>query len=183
MKSKFALLMVVFSLVTVLTPLSGFAEEKKEPAAATAAVATAQDAPAAATAAPVAAAPAAPALPDVKPVLNTGDTAWMLVSSALVLLMLPGLALFYGGMVRQKNVLSTIMHSLIGRDDAAHHGVITETFGHFKGVPIVRRLLHHDVERDQTLPGQFMHSVGISVLQQYAGTVQGLLPRFKGRGT
>ena len=113
MKSKFALLMVVFSLVTVLTPLSGFAEEKKEPAAATAAVATAQDAPAAATAAPVAAAPAAPALPDVKPVLNTGDTAWMLVSSALVLLMLPGLALFYGGMVRQKNVLSTIMHSLV----------------------------------------------------------------------
>ncbi len=113
MKSKFALLMVVFSLVTVLTPLSGFAEEKKEPAAATAAVATAQDAPAAATAAPVAAAPAAPVLPDVKPVLNTGDTAWMLVSSALVLLMLPGLALFYGGMVRQKNVLSTIMHSLV----------------------------------------------------------------------
>ena len=55
--------------------------------------------------------PATP--PDVKPVLNTGDTAWMLVSSALVLLMIPGLALFYGGMVRQKNVLSTMMHSLV----------------------------------------------------------------------
>ncbi len=43
--------------------------------------------------------------------LNTGDTAWMLVSSAMVLLMLPGLALFYGGMVRSKNVLSTTMHT------------------------------------------------------------------------
>ena len=42
---------------------------------------------------------------------NSGDTAWMLVSSALVLVMLPGLALFYGGMVRAKNVLSTTMHT------------------------------------------------------------------------
>jgi len=42
---------------------------------------------------------------------DTGDTAWMLVSSALVLCMLPGLALFYGGMVRSKNVLSTSMHT------------------------------------------------------------------------
>ncbi len=47
------------------------------------------------------------------PTLNTGDTAWMLISSALVLLMLPGLALFYGGMVRAKNVLSTMMHSFV----------------------------------------------------------------------
>jgi ammonium transporter, Amt family len=47
------------------------------------------------------------------PVLNPGDTAWMLISSALVLLMLPGLALFYGGMVRSKNVLSTMMHSFV----------------------------------------------------------------------
>ncbi|MGK2906308.1 MAG: ammonium transporter [Desulfuromonadales bacterium] len=42
---------------------------------------------------------------------DTGDTAWMLISSALVLVMLPGLALFYGGMVRSKNVLSTCMHT------------------------------------------------------------------------
>ena len=41
-----------------------------------------------------------------------GDTAWMLVSSALVLLMVPGLALFYGGMVRRKNVLATMMQSM-----------------------------------------------------------------------
>jgi Amt family ammonium transporter len=42
---------------------------------------------------------------------NSGDTAWVLTSAALVLFMTPGLALFYGGMVRSKNVLSTIMHS------------------------------------------------------------------------
>jgi Amt family ammonium transporter len=44
-------------------------------------------------------------------VIDAGDTAWILVSSALVMLMTPGLALFYGGMVRQKNVLSTFMMS------------------------------------------------------------------------
>ncbi|MCE5194395.1 MAG: ammonium transporter [Nitrospiraceae bacterium] len=45
--------------------------------------------------------------------INTGDTAWVLTSTALVMLMTPGLALFYGGMVRRKNVLGTIMHSFI----------------------------------------------------------------------
>ena len=43
---------------------------------------------------------------------DTGDTAWLLVSSAMVLLMTPALALFYGGLVRRKNVLSTMMHSM-----------------------------------------------------------------------
>ncbi|CPZ50723.1 ammonium transporter [Mycobacteroides abscessus] len=43
---------------------------------------------------------------------NTGDTAWMLASAALVLLMTPGLAFFYGGMVRAKNVLNMIMMSI-----------------------------------------------------------------------
>jgi Amt family ammonium transporter len=45
--------------------------------------------------------------------INTGDTAWMLISTGLVLLMMPGLALFYGGLVRTKNVLSTFMHSFV----------------------------------------------------------------------
>jgi ammonium transporter, Amt family len=45
--------------------------------------------------------------------IDTGDTAWMLISTALVMLMTPGLAMFYGGMVRSKNVLGTIMHSFI----------------------------------------------------------------------
>lgn len=49
---------------------------------------------------------------EAKPTLDTGDTAWMLTSTALVLMMtIPGLALFYGGMVRKKNVLSTVMQS------------------------------------------------------------------------
>src|SRR3979490_582834 len=49
---------------------------------------------------------------DDKPKLDTGDTAWMLTSTALVLMMtIPGLALFYGGMVRKKNVLATVMQS------------------------------------------------------------------------
>src|ERR1700676_5422815 len=42
-----------------------------------------------------------------------GDTAWMLVSTGLVLLMVPGLALFYAGMVRRKNVLGTMMQSMV----------------------------------------------------------------------
>ena len=58
---------------------------------------------------------AATALPQLAmaqdaPVYNNGDVAWMLVSTAFVLLMsIPGLALFYGGMVRSKNMLSTLM--------------------------------------------------------------------------
>jgi Amt family ammonium transporter len=46
--------------------------------------------------------------------MDTGNTAWLLVATALVMVMLPGLALFYGGLVRRKNVLSTIMHSFFG---------------------------------------------------------------------
>ncbi|MBF0536909.1 MAG: ammonium transporter [Nitrospirae bacterium] len=45
--------------------------------------------------------------------VDTGDTAWMLISTALVMLMTPGLGFFYGGMVRRKNVLGTIMHSFV----------------------------------------------------------------------
>src|SRR5438552_1418956 len=77
----------------------------------------AQDKPAAPAASPAAPAPAAAPAP-TKPELvdgakiNSGDTAWMLASTALVLLMtIPGLALFYGGMVRKKNVLATVMQS------------------------------------------------------------------------
>jgi len=68
----------------------------------------------------IAAAFALAALPGVAlgaegdPVADSGDTAWMLAATALVMIMLPGLALFYGGLVRRKNVLSTIMHSFFG---------------------------------------------------------------------
>jgi ammonium transporter, Amt family len=46
--------------------------------------------------------------------VDSGNTAWLIVATALVMVMLPGLALFYGGLVRRKNVLSTIMHSFFG---------------------------------------------------------------------
>jgi Amt family ammonium transporter len=52
------------------------------------------------------------------------DTAWVLISSALVLFMLPGLALFYGGMVRRKNVLSSMMHSFVAMGIIAVEWVI-----------------------------------------------------------
>jgi len=99
----------------LLFPLAALAEEKGAPAAVSAAslaapapVEAAVTAPADTPAAETDAAPQ-----KVEPVLNTGDTAWMLISAALVLFMIPGLALFYGGMVRQKNVLSTMMHSFV----------------------------------------------------------------------
>ena len=66
----------------------------------------------AAAAAATAAATAAPAAAAAAPKIDTGDTAWMLTSTALVLMMtIPGLALFYGGMVRKKNVLATVAQS------------------------------------------------------------------------
>src|SRR5687767_3516192 len=55
---------------------------------------------------------AAPAAEAEKWAPDTGDTAWMLASSALVLLMTPGLAFFYGGLVRGKNVLNTLLMSM-----------------------------------------------------------------------
>ncbi|HEU5204843.1 MAG TPA: ammonium transporter [Candidatus Limnocylindrales bacterium] len=57
--------------------------------------------------------PATAAAAEEVPV-NAGNTAWLLIATALVMVMLPGLALFYGGLVRRKNVLSTIMHSFFG---------------------------------------------------------------------
>ena len=77
------------------------------------AVAVAQQAPAPAPA-PSASTPAAAAPGPTVAKIDKGDTAWMLTSSALVLLMTaPGLALFYGGLVRQKNALATLMQSFI----------------------------------------------------------------------
>jgi Amt family ammonium transporter len=84
---------VLFGAALAVLPALSSAEQAK-PAAAPAA--------AAAVAAPAAAAPA--------PVANKGDTAWMIMATALVILMtIPGLALFYGGMVRSKNMLSVLM--------------------------------------------------------------------------
>ncbi|MBI3393131.1 MAG: ammonium transporter [Nitrospirae bacterium] len=99
-KIRFAAPAILFGWLA-LAGLNGLANaEEAKPA----------EAPAAAPAAPA----AAPAAEAPKPKIDSGDTAWVLTASALVMLMtLPGLALFYGGLVRRKNALSTIMHSFI----------------------------------------------------------------------
>src|SRR5512138_839650 len=75
---------------------------------------SAQDAGKGASEAPVASATAAPAPAAAPPTPNKGDTAWMLMSTALVLLMsVPALGLFYGGLVRSKNMLSTLMQVFV----------------------------------------------------------------------
>jgi Amt family ammonium transporter len=61
----------------------------------------------------IASPPAAASSPATEAKIDSGDTAWMLTSTGLVMLMVPGLALFYGGMVRRKNVLGTMMHSMV----------------------------------------------------------------------
>ncbi len=104
-KGERCLVIVLLLTVLALVGTSAWAQAPATPpAAAPAAEAPKADAPAAAASA------AAPAPPKI----DTGDTAWVLTSTALVLLMTaPGLALFYGGMVRQKNALGTLMHSFI----------------------------------------------------------------------
>jgi len=64
-------------------------------------------------AAPNVVAPAAAIADSAAKQIDSGSTAWMLMSSAMVLLMVPGLALFYGGMVRRKNVLTTMLHAFV----------------------------------------------------------------------
>ena len=108
MKKYLAILLTALAVGIAGGASSAWADDK--PAAAPAATEAPAAAPAAATAAPAAAAPAAaPA-----PVPNKGDNAWLMVSTALVILMsIPGLALFYGGLVRAKNMLSVLMQVFI----------------------------------------------------------------------
>ncbi len=99
---------------TLLAMLCGFAAPSfaQDEAAPAPAAAMESTAPAATPEAAPAAAPEAAPAAEAAPTLDTGATAWMLTSTALVLLMtIPGLALFYGGMVRKKNVLATLMQS------------------------------------------------------------------------
>ncbi len=106
MKLKPLVTSVTAGLLALMTPLAAFAEE------------------------------AAAAAAEAAPTLDTGNTAWVLVSAALVLLMLPGLALFYAGMVRAKNVLSTMMHSFVVMGLVAVQWVVigyTLSFGDDKG--------------------------------------------------
>ena len=108
MKTSFIRMLGAFLLLIGL----GFASftHAEEPAAAPAAEATT----AAPDAAPAADAPAAPAADAPAPVVEKGDVAWMMVSTLLVIMMaIPGLALFYGGLVRSKNMLSVLMQVMM----------------------------------------------------------------------
>jgi Amt family ammonium transporter len=94
------------------TPAAAPATDAKLAAPASGAPATA--APAAAPGAAPAAAPAVAAAPPPAPVPNKGDTAWMIVATLLVVMMaVPGLCLFYGGLVRSKNMLSILMQVFV----------------------------------------------------------------------
>ena len=109
-------LIAMFALVTGLI-LTGSAQaqyENPKPAAEPVAAAPAAPAAAAPAATAPAATSAAPAAAPAAPVPNKGDVAWMLTSTALVLLMsVPALALFYGGLVRSKNMLSVLMQVFV----------------------------------------------------------------------
>ena len=91
--------------------------------------------------------------------INSGDTAWLLVSTAMVMLMTPGLALFYGGMVQGRNVLSTFMHSFFALTIVTLQWVIIgyslsfgSTHGHFIGGFEFLGLNHVGMEPKGTVP-------------------------------
>ncbi len=109
---KFTSARLGFALLLLLAMPVAWGDDAPAPSAASAA---ASEAPAAAADAPAAAtAPTAPTEPLLVGAdkISAGDTAWMLTSTALVLMMtVPGLALFYAGMVRKKNTLATLMQS------------------------------------------------------------------------
>ena len=91
MKRRSRLAFGVYVLILLLLPLAGWAQQPAAPEA-----------------------PAVAEAPAPAPKIDSGDTAWLLTSSVLVLMMTaPGLALFYGGMARRKNALGTIMQSFI----------------------------------------------------------------------
>lgn len=100
---------------------------------------------------------------DALPKVDTGDTAWMLMSTALVLMMTaPGLAMFYGGMVRKKNVLGTLMQSFILLCMISIQWVIwgySVSFGPDKGGLI------------GGLDWAFLSGVGLEPYAGYAGTI------------
>ncbi len=111
MKTLFASLALALTVLATTANVSYAQDKKAEPAAAPAAAATVTTS---ATAPAAAGAPAAAPAAAPVPVPNKGDVSWMLVSTALVLLMsVPALALFYGGLVRSKNMLSVLMQVFV----------------------------------------------------------------------
>jgi ammonium transporter, Amt family len=107
--------------------------------------------------------------------INSGDTAWVLTSAALVMLMTPGLALFYGGLVRRKNVLSTIMHSVF---ILALVSVTWVLFGFTLafGSDAIRFTLPNGFQVSGIIGGLDyigLRGVGVKPLTQYAPTIPG----------
>src|SRR5688572_11122130 len=97
--NSWPMVVLILVLLGLSTPIMAWAQDVSQPTAVAPTVGAGQPS---STVAP------APAK------IDKGDTAWILTSSALVLMMtIPGLFLFYGGLVRRKNVLGTIMHSFI----------------------------------------------------------------------
>ena len=93
--------------------------------------------------------------------IDTGDTAWMIVASAFVLLMTPGLAFFYGGLVNRKNVISTMLQSFVALGvmsvlwvfigfslafGESYHGIIGNPFTYFNFIIHPIHLLEGEVE-------------------------------------
>ncbi len=112
MKRPYALLPMLAAVLMLAAPLLAV-PILSGPAMAQGTTPSTNSSTAAPSAAPAAdATPATPAAAAAEAKIDTGDTAWMLTSTALVLMMtIPGLALFYGGMVRKKNILATLMQS------------------------------------------------------------------------
>jgi Amt family ammonium transporter len=110
---KLLALLALGAALWVSAPLVG-AQTVDAASAAVAAASAAAPAPAVSGVVEVVVAPAASAAAAPAPVPNKGDTSWMLVSTLLVLMMaIPGLALFYGGLVRSKNMLSVLMQVMV----------------------------------------------------------------------
>jgi len=107
-------ILAIVAMLGMLGLAAPAVSQDKAPAPAASAPAAAAPAAAPAAAAPAAAAPDATATPAPAPTPNKGDVAWMLTATALVLAMsVPALGLFYGGMVRSKNVLSVLMQVFV----------------------------------------------------------------------
>ncbi|KLN56913.1 ammonium transporter [Variovorax paradoxus] len=111
---KKLLVSLALGLSLLAAGTASFAQAPAATAEAPAASAPAAAAPAPAAAPAAAAAEAAPAAAPAAPSFNKGDTSWMMLSTLLVIMMtIPGLALFYGGLVRSKNMLSVLMQVMV----------------------------------------------------------------------
>lgn len=101
-------------------------------------------------------------LTNQKPVIDTGDTAWVLISAALVMLMTPGLAFFYGGLVRRKNILSILMQCFMALCIISIQWVVcgyTLSFG-----PDIKGIIGG-------LDWTFLKNVAMTPNADYAGTI------------